>query len=597
VTAAAVLEPGGWEHAVRAAAAFAVDPAGLGGVVLRALPGPVRSRWLALVEGLLPESVPWRHVPVHVADERLLGGLDLAATLAAGRPVRERGLLVEADGGVAVAAMAERMTSSQAARWAAVLDTREVVLERDGLASRDSTRFGVIAVDEGVEDDEEPPAALAERLALRLDLAAIAPRDAVGVFAPERVAAARERLPRVVAPVAVVETLCATAAALGIDSIRAPWLALRAACAAAALEGRDEVDEADVFDAVAWVLAPRARCLPPCEAEAPEEDAEAPPEPEPEAESDAAPDPGDRTDEDRVLEAAAAAIPPRLLEQLRAAGGPRIERGALGRAGALTGAGRGRPCGVRRGRPGGGARLDLPATLRAAAPWQRLRRRERAGGPVAARRIEVRRDDLRITRLRHRSETCAIFAVDASGSTVLQRLAEAKGAVELLLAECYVRRDRVALVAFRGERAELVLPPTRSLVRAKRALAALAGGGGTPLASGIDLALELALGVQRRGSTPLVVVLTDGRANVDRRGRPGRGRADADATEAARRLRSAGIPGLLVDTSPRPRPAAERLAAELAARYLPLPHASSRALCAAVQDAAAELPAAEARVG
>ena len=100
------------------------------------------------------------------------------------------------------------------------------------------------------------------------------------------------------------------------------------------------------------------------------------------------------------------------------------------------------------------------------------------------------------------------------GSSALHRLAEAKGAVELLLADCYVRRDSVAVLAFRGRSAELLLPPTRSLVRAKRSLAELPGGGGTPLAAGIDAARELAFAVRRRGDTAVVVVLSDGRANL-----------------------------------------------------------------------------------
>ena len=100
----------------------------------------------------------------------------------------------------------------------------------------------------------------------------------------------------------------------------------------------------------------------------------------------------------------------------------------------------------------------------------------------------MRRDDFRMTRFQQRTRTTTIFVVDASGSSALNRLAEAKGAVELLLADCYVRRDQVALLAFRGKEAELLLPPTRSLVRAKRSLAGLPGGGGTPLAAGIDAA-------------------------------------------------------------------------------------------------------------
>jgi magnesium chelatase subunit D len=116
--------------------------------------------------------------------------------------------------------------------------------------------------------------------------------------------------------------------------------------------------------------------------------------------------------------------------------------------------------------------------------------------------VEVRRDDFRVGRFEQRSQSTTIFVVDASGSSAFNRLAEAKGAVELLLADCYVRRDRVALLAFRGRGAELLLPPTRSLVRAKRSLAGLPGGGGTPLAAGIDAAAALADAVRRRGETP-----------------------------------------------------------------------------------------------
>jgi magnesium chelatase subunit D len=124
---------------------------------------------------------------------------------------------------------------------------------------------------------------------------------------------------------------------------------------------------------------------------------------------------------------------------------------------------------------------------------------------MPAPRVLVRRDDFRVQRLRERRETTTVFVVDASGSAALHRLAEAKGAIELLLAECYVRRDRVALIAFRGRPgaagAELLLPPTRSLVRAKRSLADLPGGGGTPLAHGLDAARALAEDVSRRGGT------------------------------------------------------------------------------------------------
>jgi magnesium chelatase subunit D len=244
---------------------------------------------------------------------------------------------------------------------------------------------------------------------------------------------------------------------------------------------------------------------------------------------------------------------------------------------------RGRPAGVLRGALRAGARLNLIETLRAAAPWQPLRRREAAGsGEQSRRRILISKDDFRISRFKQRTETVTIFVVDASGSAALHRLAEAKGAVELLLADCYIRRDQVALIAFRGSSAEMLLPPTRSLARAKRGLAGLPGGGGTPLAAGLDAAFMLSDSVRRRGQTPTVIVLTDGRANIARDGGQGRPRAEDDAMSAARQLRAAGIAVVLVDTSPRPGPSGEAIAKEMGARYLPLPHADAATLSKAV---------------
>jgi magnesium chelatase subunit D len=225
-------------------------------------------------------------------------------------------------------------------------------------------------------------------------------------------------------------------------------------------------------------------------------------------------------------------------------------------------------------------------TLRAAAPWQRLRRRETDAEAVTAlqrMRIKIRPEDFHITRYKQRSESTAIFVVDASGSAALHRLAEAKGAVELLLADCYVRRDRVAVIAFRGRSAELLLPPTRSLVRAKRCLAGMAGGGGTPLATAIDATLALAGSSRRRGEAPTVVLLTDGRANIARDGSGDRARAESDALAAARRARLAGVTALLIDTAPRPQILARRLAEEMRAVYLPLPYADAAALSTAVK--------------
>jgi len=595
------------------AALFAVDPAGLGGVALRARAGADRDQWLVLLRSLLPPDQPFRRVPLHADDSRLLGGLDLAATLRQGRPVAQTGLLAQCHGGVAVLASAERLSSATAARLAQVLDSGETVMERNGLSMRQPARLGLVALDEGSSDDEQLPARLLDRLAFHVHLQA-GPEPMVlpeGIDA-QAVAAARARLAGVRASDEIIQALCGAALALGVDSLRAPMLALRAARAAAALDGRQQVSHDDSSLAAALVLAPRATRLPQVEREddpAPE----APPEQQPpsdEPESAGDPPPADDATEppqptvqeldDLVLQAAQAAIPPGLLAALQFGQTLRTRGGTSSGSGAQQNSkARGRPLGARRGDLGAGVRLHVVETLRAAAPWQGLRRREAAllhpasGNPAVAppvghpRRIEVRREDFHVSRFKQRRETTTIFVVDASGSAALHRLAEAKGAVELLLADCYVRRDRVAMLAFRGKGAELMLPPTRSLVRAKRSLAGMPGGGGTPLATGMDAARDLALACVRRGETPILVLLTDGRANIARDGSPGRERAGADALAAARTVRAAGLTALLLDTSPQPQPVAERLAAEMGAAYLPLPHAGAGTVNQAIRLASA----------
>ena len=287
----------------------------------------------------------------------------------------------------------------------------------------------------------------------------------------------------------------------------------------------------------------------------------------------------------RVLAAAQASIPPGLLARIKAAAtSTRARPGGGGKSGVQQRAGtRGRPAGIRSGPPQGNARLNVIETLRAAAPWQRLRGRPAQGSS----RVRVEAADFRVTRYKQRSATLTIFAVDASGSAALNRLAEAKGAVELLLADCYIRRDQVAVISFRGRTAELLLPPTRSLVRAKRSLAALPGGGGTPLAAAIDASVALALQAQRRGETPTLVMLTDGRANVARSGGAGREAAHGDALRASKMVRLSSIKALFIDTSPRANALANELAAAMHAQYVPLPFANSRDLSDIVRAAAA----------
>ncbi|MES2753604.1 MAG: magnesium chelatase subunit D [Pseudomonadota bacterium] len=567
-------DPGGaapdpFDDAMIAARLCAIDP-GLGGLVLRG-GGELRDAVIAELRAGLPSDAVLRRVPAHIDDDRLLGGIDLTATLAAGRAVSQAGLLAEAEGGTLVVPMAERMTDATAGRIAAAIDA--------------GARFVTVALDDGVEPDERVPGALGERLGFWVDLSTSlgrggGPSGAAGWWrgqADDHVPAARSPHrplagPPPRSPEEQLEALTATAAALGIDSARAPLFALRTARASAALHARDAVADADVTLAARLVLAPRATRFP---AEA-DQAAAQPPPPPPESD-DGEEDRGEPGPlEDIVLAAALAALPKDVLARI-AAGRGRTATRAHGAGERRKSSARGRPLGARAGLPGGGARLSLIDTLRAAAPWQKVRGREA--------NVKVRRDDLRVRRFETRAQALTIFAVDASGSAALARLAEAKGAVELLLAEAYVKRAEVALVAFRGAGAELLLPPTRSLARARRSLAELPGGGGTPLAAGLNAARELAESARARGRTPFVVVLTDGRANIAADGSAARQMAETDATAAAKAIGASGIAAAFVDTSARPRPEGAALAAAMRARYLPLPRADAAAMHAAVRAA------------
>ena len=601
-----------WQRAVQVAVLFALDPVGTGGVRLRAGAGPVRDSWLTLLRNLLGVA-NLRRMPLSISDERLLGGLDLPATLATGRPVLQKGLLAEIDGSVLLLAMAERLPTATAARLCAVMDTGEVRLERDGLTVQSPTRFGVVALDEGCTDDETIVIGLRDRLAFDLDLSLVSPRTASAEDFSELwventidIAAARKRLAAIHASDEMITAICGTALALGVDSSRATLLAMRVARAQAALDGNNAVTEEDVSLAAQLVLAPRATRLPSMpeeeqtaeEEQQPEQQAEPEPPPAEQQATESEPPPENQNEqsaaqdaiqklEDKVLDATQAAIPAGLLSQLMQ-GNFLQQRAASGKSGAPVKNGqRGRPAGSRRAMPAHGQRLHLVDTLRAAAPWQKLRRMQLSDAS-AAKRVQVRAEDFHITRIKQKTGTTTLFVVDASGSSALHRLAEAKGAVELLLADCYVRRDQVAVIAFRGKTAEILLPPTRSLVRAKRSLSGLPGGGGTPLAAAIDAAAALADDIRRKGQSPVIVLLTDGRANVARDGSGGREKAMADALSSATRLRQCQAAVLLIDTSPQPQATALQLAHAMTARYLPLPHAGANAMSQAVRNALQE---------
>ena len=617
-----------WLRALQVAQLLVINPHGLGGVILRARSGPVRDRWLAYlntVAQLGGMRLPLRKMPLGISDENLIGGIDLDQTLRTGTAVLRQGLLAQCDQQLLLMPMAERVEVGAVAKVVSALDNGFISIERDGQSRRIESHFGVVALDEGIEDDEHPNEKIRQRAAFLLNLDILGWRDLPETdddFVPDSQSLqdARENFSNVTVSEDSLNALVGVAEQLGVISIRALNLAINTAKCLAAFDSEDEVSSLHLQRAIALVLSPRAtrmpQSAPPEDEEMPpdsddqpeneqEEDQEPPPPPPPETSPEDQKQEEDKEEqededqelesnaetpqalEDEILEAAQAAIPADLLARLADLADLKSPKGMGGKTGAVkVGRMRGRPLGNMPGMPEGGKTLSIIDTLRAAVPWQRVRRAEMlaAGKTIPLGKIMIRKEDFRIKRFQERTQTLTMFIVDASGSSAMHRLAEAKGAVELLLAECYIRRDQVAVMSFRGSTAELILAPTRSLVKAKRALSGLPGGGGTPLARAIDESFEVASTSMRKGLTPALVFLTDGRANIAKDGSPGRPKAMEDAQQSARAASYYAFKSLWIDTSPQARDEGKAMAALLGSMYLPLPNAGATEVSQAIMQ-------------
>lgn len=541
---------------------LAVDPAGLGGLHLRARAGPVRDMFCAPIKTIFPKA---RRIAPSISDLQLFGGVDIGETLTRGQIIRAKGILETPT--PLVFTMAERCEPGLAARLAQALDS--------------DIGHALILLDEGAEDDEIAPTSLTERLAFRVDLDGMRHVDLVHMVMDEAdVTAAQARLTEVEVPDDAATALAVTAIRFGIDSLRAPLIALAAARANAALNNRKTVNQDDLQIAVQLVYAHRATQMP-VEDEAEEQEDNTQPDDTPDTQSPDKDESDLNLPNELLIDAVKAVLPFDVLAMLEGTGRIKAASGSSGAGQKKRGNRRGRPLPSRAGRLDGGNRIDLVATLRAAVPWQTIRRKQnpdRTG-------VLIRPSDIHVKVFQEVSDRLVIFAVDASGSAAVARLSEAKGAVELMLADAYARRDHVALIAFRGESAELILPPTRSLVQTKRRLAGLPGGGGTPLASGLKAAADLAQRVRAQGLSPSIAVLTDGRANVPLPGKTGRAAANDDAQAMARHVRSLNIPSAMIDTSVRPHRDLRTLCDVMNAKYIPLPRADAKGLSRAIETA------------
>jgi len=601
----------GLELAQQALLLLAVEPR-LQGVVLSAAAGTGKSSLARGMRSLLnDQSIPFIELPPSIDVENLLGGLNLEATLRTGRMVMQPGVLARAHGGVAYVDGLNLLTDGSANLLMAVLDEGEVRVEREGISLRAPARFCLIGSYDPAEG--QPRRHLLDRVGLiaplpsSLDVVqrtAVIRRNLLSLteawdedqdFMRGLVQTAREQLPFVTISDEQIKRLTVTALLYGVEGHRVDLFAVRAACAAAALELRDEVLEEDIELAARLVILPRATRIP----SPPPDNSPPPPLPEPEQpdEQDAADEEGDPTPPDQlmpppeqILEALNAALP----EDLEELPFRHLRRGRTGSRGSTEGK-RGRHVRSIPGDPKR-ARIDVVATLRAAAPWQQLRQgaigangkndnhpnghngngRSRYNGNGNGHengRVLLQLSDVRVKQYRSKAGALFCFAVDASGSMALHRMRQAKGAVHTLLEKAYVNRDRVALISFRGQEAELLMPPTQSVELARRALDLLPTGGGTPLASALLLADDMAQQAQRRGILQTVLILlTDGRANVALHES---GDVQAELQQLGRYIAASNLHVMVVDTQRNylSRGEARQLAEWLGGDYAYLPNA------------------------
>ncbi|MTI44833.1 magnesium chelatase subunit D [Roseibium hamelinense] len=580
-----------WQDALLAARLLTHFPDAGVSARVRGSPSPAREKWLVYLKSSIPNERPLVRIPSNCTPENLRSDIDVVASLVAGRITRRVGSLERANRGYILVSMAERLEAASASLLA---QAAEGTLQQDTQKGGGAIRSVIVAFDEAGDEQPQLPAVLSERLVLDvcvdgLDLKTIETMDTgrgnrTNQPVDWQQVTLSDKQQQQISDLAVL---------LGSGSLRVQIGLSKIARMVAALDGRNDATDSHLAHAARLVFKDIAI---PEVAEAPTEDAATPDQQsdsqssQQEADQNTDKFPETLSDLEDLLvnvQAANASITGALNSDKKSRA---LRNAKTGKSGNRTlKSSRGRPVGLTAKAPFSGVRPNISATLRAAIPWQRLR------NPVALQMgwtadlgLRISPTDFRFVRFKHRSETTAIFAVDASGSTALSRLAEAKGAVELLLADCYVRRDSVALVAFRGTSADTLLEPTRSLVRAKRSLAALPGGGATPLASGIMRSLELAEHAKQRGQTPLIVYLTDGRGNISLAGNVDRKSASEEAVQLARQGAALGIRSIFIDIAARPKPLALDLAKAMEAEYCALPHVTASAVSQIVSRHLAE---------